>query len=178
MGKQAGKAWEAIDDFALPAIGFALGGPAGAALGGAAAGAIGGGRPKLKKIALGAASGAVSGGLGGGAGAGGGLASLTKEAVAGGGVKSLASGGFKAGLKKIGGTALNNLDLILGGAQLAAGQDQQRKADRYGQKMLAQIEQDYAARAPLRSLGMAQVLDTQRPDMGALYTARRFNPFG
>ena len=30
-GKAIGKGWEAIDDYALPAVGFALGGPAGAA---------------------------------------------------------------------------------------------------------------------------------------------------
>lgn len=44
VGKQVGKAWEKVDDFALPAIGFALGGPGGAALGAAAARGIGDGK--------------------------------------------------------------------------------------------------------------------------------------
>jgi hypothetical protein len=62
------RSWRSIlntaKDIALPTIGFAFGGPAGAAAGGALAGATGRGRPKAKNIAIGAGSGYLGGQLG------------------------------------------------------------------------------------------------------------------
>lgn len=60
------RALNKIKDFALPAAGFALGGPLGAAAGGALAGATGRGRPQLKNVLTGAAAGGAAG-LGAGA---------------------------------------------------------------------------------------------------------------
>lgn len=51
LGKNLGKAWEKVDDYVLPAAGFALGGPAGAALGSAAARGIGDGKFDAKATA-------------------------------------------------------------------------------------------------------------------------------
>jgi hypothetical protein len=55
-------------DIALPTIGFALGGPAGAALGGGIAGSVGHGRFDAKRALMGAGSGYLGGRLGSAAG--------------------------------------------------------------------------------------------------------------
>lgn len=66
--KAVGKGWEAIDDYAAPAIGFALGGPAGAALGSAAARGIGDGKFDPKATLIAGAKGYGAGALGSAAG--------------------------------------------------------------------------------------------------------------
>jgi hypothetical protein len=66
--KAVGKGFEKIDDFALPAIGFALGGPAGAALGSAAARGIGDGKFNAGATLLAGAKGYAGGALGSAAG--------------------------------------------------------------------------------------------------------------
>lgn len=68
VGKAVGKGWEAIDDYALPAIGFAVGGPGGAALGAAAARGIGDGKFNAKETLLAGAKGYAGGQLAGAAG--------------------------------------------------------------------------------------------------------------
>lgn len=70
--KAFGKGWEAIDDYALPAVGFALGGPAGAAAGSAAARTIGNGRFNAKATLLAGAKGYAGGQLASGLGVTGG----------------------------------------------------------------------------------------------------------
>jgi hypothetical protein len=69
IGKSAGQAWEAVDDVALPALGFAVGGPMGAALGGGLSRGIGDGKfnlgATLKRAALTGAAGAGVSALGG-----------------------------------------------------------------------------------------------------------------
>lgn len=67
-GKAIGKGWEAIDDYALPAVGFALGGPGGAALGAAAARGIGDGKFDPKATLMAGAKGYGMGALGSAAG--------------------------------------------------------------------------------------------------------------
>ena len=84
-GKAIGKGWEAIDDYALPAVGFALGGPAGAALGSAAARGIGDGKFDPKATLLAGAKGYGMGALGSAAGLTGGQ-----------GLKTLGSSALKA----------------------------------------------------------------------------------
>lgn len=83
--KAVGKGWEKIDDFALPAIGFALGGPAGAALGSAAARGIGDGKFDPKATLIAGAKGYGAGALGSAAGLTGGQ-----------GLKALGSSALKA----------------------------------------------------------------------------------
>lgn len=66
--KKVGKAWEKVDDFVLPAVGFALGGPGGAALGSAAARGIGDGKFNAKATLVAGAKGYAGGQLAGAAG--------------------------------------------------------------------------------------------------------------
>ena len=94
-GKAIGKGWEAIDDYALPAVGFALGGPAGAALGSAAARGIGDGKFNLKATLGAGAKGYALGQLGSMAGLQGGS-----------GFKAL-GGSLKTAALNPGGTAMN-----------------------------------------------------------------------
>lgn len=68
VAKGAGKVWEAVDDVALPAIGFALGGPAGAALGAAGARAIGDGKFNAKATIGAGIRGGAMGAIGSAAG--------------------------------------------------------------------------------------------------------------
>lgn len=103
-GKAIGKGWEAIDDYALPAIGFALGGPAGAALGAAGARAIGDGKFDAKATLLAGAKGGAMGALGSAAGLAGGS-----------GLKALGSSALKVASNPVG-AALN-----VGKAQLGIG---------------------------------------------------------
>ncbi len=72
VAKGAGKVWEKIDDVALPAVGFALGGPAGVALGSAAARGIGDGKFNAKATLGAGIKGYALGGIGQAAGAVGG----------------------------------------------------------------------------------------------------------
>ena len=99
VGKGVGKAWEKIDDIALPAVGFALGGPAGAALGAAAARGIGDGKFDAKATLMAGAKGYAGGQVAGMAGLKGGqglkvLGSSAKNLVTN--PTSILSGGRQA----------------------------------------------------------------------------------
>lgn len=114
--KAVGKGWEKIDDFALPAIGFALGGPAGAALGSAAARGIGDGKFNAKETLLAGAKGYAGGQLAGAAGLKGGqglkiLGSSARQSIA----NPIASGkgvlGMGGGAPAAGQGAVPNLSI-------------------------------------------------------------------
>lgn len=226
VGKAVGKGWEAIDDYALPAVGFALGGPAGAALGSAAARGIGDGKFNAKATLgaglkgyamgqLGSVAGLKGGqgvkvlgsslksavmrpgatalnvvksqvpGMGGGAAAGGGVPrigamdvrSLTPSVS--GGIANAASAsanpGVWDGLKKVGGFALDNADLILGGAAMLQGNQQQNKANQYQQQALDFAMNRDKELDPLRQMGRQRLLTAQRPDLSADFQSA--NPF-
>ena len=229
VGKAIGKGWEAIDDFALPAVGFALGGPAGAALGSAAARGIGDGKfnakatlgAGLKGYALGglgqaagmtggqgfralgsslkmvganpmaAAKGAVQHqlGLGGGGSAAGGAPTVNPLSVrsmtpgVSGTIANAASAGadrgvwgtIGQGLKKVGGFALDNPDLILGGAAMLQGNQQQQRANQYQQQALDFALNRDKELAPLRQRGLDRLMNAQRPDLSADFQSA--NPF-
>ena len=104
--RNLGKSWEKVDDIVLPAVGFAIGGPAGAGLGAAAARGIGDGKfnagQTLKHGALGYAGGAALQGLGGFGGAASKLGGLAR------GTGSVAS----SGLGKLGSLAKGAGDLL------------------------------------------------------------------
>jgi hypothetical protein len=174
LGKNAGKVWEAVDDYALPAVGFALGGPAGAALGSATARGIGDGKFNPKAVAGAGLKGYAMGQLGSMAGlqGGQGLRSLGSSAgnmvrnpgaiasnVMGGGpaanISPAASsgGGWTGGLQKLGRFALDNPELIGAAASTIGGLDAQRKADRNEKKQMQLIEAEWARREPLRTRG-------------------------
>lgn len=190
--KGVGKVLNKVKGVALPVIGTALGGPLGGALGGALAGGIGHGKPQLKRIGAGAALGGIGGALGGGqAGArailGGGVKQALANPVATGGrlltggsgatapptaPTSLGVGGM---LKKAGGFALDNPELIAGGLSFLEGRDNERKADRYRNKALGLLEQEYAAKAPLRSNALS-ILQREPPPQLPRYRGQ--NPFG
>lgn len=106
--KAAGKGWEKIDDFALPAIGFALGGPAGAALGSAAARGIGDGKFNAKATLMAGAKGYAGGALGSAAGLTGGQ-----------GLKALGSSVLKTAANPV--SAIKGVTGMGGGAAPAAG---------------------------------------------------------
>lgn len=67
MKKKIGKLARGVARVGLPIVGGIVGGPVGGAIGGALGNAIGSGKPKIGKIALGAATGALTGGMAGGA---------------------------------------------------------------------------------------------------------------
>ncbi len=105
-GKAIGKGWEAIDDYALPAVGFALGGPAGAALGSAAARGIGDGKFDPKATLMAGAKGYGMGVAGSAAGLAGGkgfqaLGSSAKSIL----TNPIAAGQSALGLKNRSGAA-------------------------------------------------------------------------
>lgn len=186
VGKAIGKGWEKVDDFALPALGFALGGPGGAALGAAAARGIGDGKFDPKATALAGAKGYVGGQVAGGLGLKGGqglkmlggsarsalsnpgtLAMNAGRSVMGGGAPVQGGtpgapmdggGGRFDTLKRIGGGILDNSDLILGGLSAYEAQKQGARADKMSQAQLDFERQQYAERAPLRQLGMQGLL--------------------
>lgn len=203
IGKGVGKAWEKIDDFALPAVGFALGGPAGAALGSAAARGIGDGKFNAKATLLAGAKGYAGGQLASSAGLVGGkgigtLGSSARSALSnpissaksmmgmggggGGGQAAMASpavsaggGGSMGGLRRVGKFAMDNIDPILGGLAAYEGY----RADKRGQKLqdraLALQEQEYAMRAPLRQKAMGMLMEDEP---ARLPRYRSQNPFG
>jgi len=204
VGKKVGKAWEKVDDYVLPAAGFALGGPAGAALGSAAARGIGDG-----KFDAGATLGAGVKGYAGGqlasslglvgdkgfgallnsgkglvSGGGGGMASSASMASGGAsGAAQAASGGgggFVAG-GRVGGGGVgdflrNNPELILGAVSAFQGANQQSKADALNKRSLALAEQPWNETAALRQQSLKSLMNQQRPDLSHLY-AGSSNPF-
>lgn len=199
VGKGIGKAWEKIDDYALPAVGFALGGPAGAALGSAAARGIGDGKFNAKATLGAGVKGYVGGQLAGMAGVKGGQgvgsmlssgkSALTNPGVTasrlvggGGGSNFVAGGGAPGGggvggtIRSIGGFLKDNPDLILAGASAVQGSRQQGKADKMNQRALDMAEQRYRETAGLREMGMDRLLNTPRLDLSAMYQTE--NPFG
>lgn len=126
-GKAIGKGWEAIDDYALPAVGFALGGPGGAALGSAAARGIGDGKFDPKATLMAGAKGYGMGVAGSAAGLAGGkgfqaLGSSAKSIL----TNPIAAGQSALGLKNRSGAAggvpsLLNANISADGVSQAAG---------------------------------------------------------
>jgi hypothetical protein len=103
----------------------------------------------------------------GGAPKSGGLGGILGGLLGGsGGIGGLLSGG----LKKIGG-----VDGLLGGAATGYGAYQMKQAGDMRNKALKMVEQDYATRAPLRSQGLAGMLNEQRPDLSSTFASN--NPF-
>lgn len=197
LGKNLGKGWEAIDDYALPAVGFALGGPGGAALGAAAARGIGDGRFDPGATLGAGAKGYAMGQLGSMAGLQGGqglrplgssAASLARNPMAAasnvmggggaGGAAPAAGGGFSLGgaAQNVGRWALQNPELIAAGASTIGGLDAQRKAGRNEKKQAQLIEQSWNDRAPLRALGLRNMTRELDPlDLSVYRNAQ--NPF-
>lgn len=66
-------------------------------------------------------------------------------------------------------------DLALAGLGMIQGARKQGKADKMGDRQLAMAEQRYRDTAPLRSVGMERLLNTQRPDLSQMYQSE--NPF-
>jgi len=226
VAKGAGKVWEKIDDVALPALGFALGGPAGAALGSAAARGIGDGKFNLGATVGAGVKGYALGGLGQAAGLQGGqgvgsLLSSGKAAitnpvgtasrfvqsqVGAGGAKSMsppsllnanisadgvvpaavkaASGAANPsfmvsigeGIKKVGGYAMKNPDLILGGLSGIQGYQADKKADALRKQQMQLAMGNWNDTAGLRKMGQSMMLDQSREDLAPLYR-NRSNPF-
>lgn len=206
VAKGAGKVWEKIDDVALPAIGFALGGPAGAALGSAAARGIGDGKFNLGATVGAGVKGYALGGLGQAAGLQGGQgigsllnsgkaalanpistasramgmggASATPAAVQGASAAANPSfmGTMGEGLKKLGGYAMKNPDLILGGLAGVQGYQADKKADALRKQQMQLAMQNWNDTAGLRKMGQGMMLDQTREDLAPLYR-NRSNPF-
>ncbi len=111
-------------DIALPTIGFALGGPAGAALGGGIAGSVGHGRFDAKRALMGAGSGYLGGRLGSAAG----LQGSKGFGELGGSVKNLFTAGNIGGAIGKGGQFLDKYgNIIQGGLGVVSGM---REGDR------------------------------------------------
>ena len=153
-GKAIGKGWEAIDDYALPAVGFALGGPGGAALGAAAARGIGDGKFDPKATLMAGAKGYGMGALGSAAGLTGGqglktLGSSALKAVsnpmatargamgmgggsAGGGAPSLLNANISAdGVTQAAGGAVSRAAQMAGGGSGGGGWDMLKNAGKF-----------------------------------------------
>lgn len=124
---------------------------------------------------------AVAGGalLGGG---GAGLRPLSAGAPGGaGGATGVAQsaaggGGLMGGLRTLGGSALDNMDLILSGAGMIQGAAQQGKADKYNQQALELAKQPWNETAGLRSMSLQRLMNPQKVDLSHLY-ANSSNPF-
>lgn len=197
VGKAIGKGWEKIDDIALPAVGFALGGPAGAALGSAAARGIGDGKfnagatlgAGVKGYAMGQLGSMA--GLNGGSGIkalggsaknalmspGGTAGNVLRSQVPGAaGADAGVGGGFGGMLKGLGGKLLGNSDLLLGGLSMYQGQKAQNQANDLQKRAMALAEQRYAETAPLREMGLKGLQNTQRRDLSATFRNAQ-NPF-
>lgn len=201
-GKAIGKGWEAIDDVALPAVGFALGGPAGAAAGAAAARAIGDGKFNAKATLMAGAKGAAMGAMGSAAGltGGAGLKALGSSALkaaanplttAGSVLKSQVPGmgggaaGGAAGGGILGGGGFGLGDALqLGSGALSAfggykaGQQQEaamKRAQGLQDRALQFADQQYNERAPYRKLGMEMALNQTPEDVSSLFATS--NPF-
>mgnify|MGYP003403824359 FL=1 len=159
-GKAIGKGWEAIDDYALPAVGFALGGPGGAALGAAAARGIGDGKFDPKATLMAGAKGYGMGALGSAAGLTGGqglktlgssalkavsnpmttggnliksqLGMSTAPAGAGGGTPSLLNANISAdGVTQAAGGAVSRAAQMAGGGSGGSGWDMLKNAGKF-----------------------------------------------
>ncbi len=199
VGKNVGKAWEAVDDYVLPAAGFALGGPAGAALGSAAARGIGDGKfnagATLGAGLKGYAGGQLAQGMGlvGGKGVGG-LLKSGQGLLPGGGGASAVNGGVAAqaagggAMKSVGGSgfggmargamdwASKNPELLLGGISAIQGSRQQAKADELQKRALGLAEQPWNETAGLRAQALQGLMNPQEPDLSGLF-AGSSNPF-
>lgn len=106
--------------------------------------------------------GAAAGALGAGGGALGGAA---------------AGGGKLAMLGKLGGFAMDNADLLLGGLAGYQGYQADKKADKLRQQQMDLAMQRWNETAPLRKLGQSQMLDQTREDLYPTYR-NAANPFG
>lgn len=103
------------------------------------------------------------------------LAMSGGAAGAGGGgfLSSLSGGGALGGLKKLGGFALDNQDLLLGGLSAYQAHKAGNKADKAAQRALDFAERDYEARAPLREQGMRRLLAAPPASRGPIDPNRR-----
>lgn len=180
IGKDLGKGWEAVDDYALPAAGFMLAGPGGAAAGAAAARGIGDGRFDPGATLTAGARGYALGQAGQMAGLGGGGSGI--RALGGGGAANAATAAPNAGFswggaaRNAGQWALDNPELLAGALSTAGGLDAQRKAGRNERKMMELIEREYAERAPLRQLGLRNLTREMEPlDLSVFRNSQ--NPF-
>lgn len=192
VGKAIGKGWEKIDDFALPAVGFALGGPAGAALGSAAARGIGDGKFDLKATALAGAKGYGMGALGSAAGltGGSGVKALlgSGKAAIGGAISNPvatagnlmqsqvpgAGGGGGGFLDSLGGVQ-GAMDLGLGGLSAYQGYQAQKKGEKLSNEALALQRARDAELTPMRQAGIQRLMSAQRPDLSSDFASS--NPF-
>lgn len=121
---------------------------------------------KAAPIALPLAVGLATGGIGGGL-VGGALKKVGGKGL--GGAIGKFGGGILGGLKKIG------IDGALGGASLAMGAYQQKKAGDLRGKALGLAEKRYAEQAGLRKMGMQGLMNEQRPDLSGVFQSQ--NPF-
>lgn len=180
-GFLGGAAAKGIGD-GRPDVGrMALGGAAGLVTGGAGAGAL---KSVGSALGLGAAKAAVpnlaglapgltgvGSGVGGAAAGGGGLGGLLSgvgQAINGG-------GGVLGAARNVGGFVLDNMDPILGGLAALEGYNQSKDASRLQDEALGFARQNYADRAPLRSMGMSML--TQPPDIDPGLAIDQSNPF-
>lgn len=195
VGKAVGKGWEAIDDYALPAAGFMLAGPAGAGLGAAAARGIGDGKfdagATLGAGLKGYAGGQLASGLGlqGGEGLSGlmrsgqGLVSsggvngaVAAQGATGGALKSAGASGFRGALGNAGNFIKDNPELILGAASAFQGSREQARANEMQKRALQLAEQPWNETAALRQQSLEGMMNPQAPDLSSLY-AGSSNPF-
>jgi hypothetical protein len=195
LGKNAGKVWEKVDDYVLPAAGFMLAGPAGAGLGSAAARGIGDGKfdagatlgAGIKGYGMGQMASMAGlqggqgfdllGGGGGGAAAAGGAAPSMASAGAPGAAPA-ASGGFSAGgaLRSAGNFLKDNPELVLGGFQAYQGAKQAGQANKLDERALALAEQPWNETAGLRKHSLEALMNQDRPDLSGIYGGSS-NPF-
>lgn len=136
-------------NIALPAAGFALGGPLGAAAGGALAGAVGQGRPKLSNIAGGALAGGAAGfggqalGMTGGQGLGA-LGGSARTLLTGG-------GGSQGAIGRIGSAISGNKEVAAGLARGASDAYTGRMASRDRSREMDLMERRFADEQSQRS---------------------------
>lgn len=199
------KVLNGVKKVAAPAIGFALGGPAGAAAAGALAGAIGNGKPKLSNIAGGAASGLAGGALLGGAGVVGsqgigtavnsakelGLRKLGTNLVSGAVRSQIPGAGAQTSQSPGGGFGWQDA-IGLGSAAMAgyggyqAGRQQDaamQRGNALQDRAIQFAEGDWADRAPMRKLGQSMMLDQAPEEVSGIYAtsnpmARRYRKLG
>jgi len=201
--RNIGRSWEKVDDVVLPAVGFALGGPAGAALGSAAARGVGDGKfnagATLKSAATGYAGGQLASGLGlqggkgfgalldsgkglvpgmgGGAGAPSVASAAPSVAGAGGsGIGSVGGGGIGGILKSVGGWAKDNPELLLGGISAIQGAQQQSKANKLQQQALDLAAQPWHETSALRAQALKSLMEPRQTDLSNIYSGSS-NPF-
>lgn len=174
VGKDFGKGFEAVDDIALPVLGFATMGPAGAALGSAAARGIGNGKFDPKAVAMAGLKGGALGMLGGAAGlqGGQGLGALGKSILPA--AKGL-GGKAVSGLGKLGSGVASGLGKLGKAATFTDGQFDMEKLMGLGlagsgfvgtQKDKAAAAKFNTGNADMRNALLAKL--AEKPDYSAL----------